>query len=486
MTTHASVPRASRAASFDIPSELASEPATRRLRTSERLPACLLAALFLLAAAGAPAPARANEIVLLDFSGGGNNDDEEQGNRKPFKNSTIIQRLDAADATMTAEQIANMMMDDIKKQMEDAYAGKWITFTKDPNQPGITKSIDFVAGVDDTAVPGSFGFFDGNKAWVLPDNFDFEVWIPDSAPGGAERDGKMNKAELTRALAKTAAHELGHMLLGAGHPASKSLTKAGEAADKPLALDPASSTLMAQGTNVFDLGDGADKLGFSKENMKKIEKLIGTSSAKGHKKPKKLKRAKQGDRDAVGTESSETTGRDGRFNPSIAPGLIFGDAGEQAMGTDVLLDAGTLTYELLFPETVGQVDSAFLDLGLYSLAGDLDALSMSFEGVDLTASLSGIDTSPVPSDTDPSGSQVVVSTIDLEDFFTLSELTSFFSDGSAVVELGVPTSAIYAVDFVSVDAFMAAPEPTTASALGIGLISWLFARRGPFPRRKIA
>ncbi len=447
-------------------------------------------------------PTSANEKVLLDFTGGGANNAEEQGTRGPFQNSPEVNRVARAAAgapavgplTPQQQQAVDaaimMMVDDIKTQMEAAYAGKWIEFfvkkaNTDPVPGGITKTIDFVSGVDDTAVPGSFGFFDGNKAWVLVDNFNHNVWIPANNVGGAakpEADRKLDKAELTRAIAKTTAHELGHQYLGAGHPAGAFIQKqpTADAKGKPLVLDNAKTSIMAQGYNVFDLGAGAGKLAFSDKNMKRIEKLIGTSKDNSHKPARPKKPAKNGTRDGLGTG---IVGRDMLFNPSIDPlSLPLG-----SFGTDVLLPAGVHAFELPFDQIVGQVDAAFLEIGIYgaNTAAFPGSVELSLGGIPLLGAMDGIDSSP--SDVDPStiGSQLLSVVVDLEDFASfggLPGLTGLFNNGANLVSIPLEISiapgfdSLIAIDFAELEVFMI-PEPTTGLLVLANLLIIVAMRR---------
>ncbi len=452
--------------------------------------------------AGTARKVDAKEKVLLDFTGAGANDAEEQGTRGPFQNSPTVGRAARAAAgapaigPLTIEQQAavdaaiDMMMNDIKTQMEAAYAGKWIEFVVkkkagDAVPGGITRTIDFVSGVDDTAVPGSFGFFNGDKAWVLVDNFNGNVWIPANNVGGAakaEADRQLDKAELTRAIAKTTAHELGHVYLGAGHPPSTSIQKAPEAdaRGKGLVLDPAKSSIMSQGFNIFDLGAGGGKLAFSAANMKRIEKLIGTSEANGHKPGRKKKSAKEGDRDALGTE---TGSRDSVFNPSIDPGIL--PAGTS--GTDVLLPDGVHTFNLTFDQIVGGVDAAFLEIGLYGVNTVLNpgSVELSLAGIPLIGALDSFDTTPSPIDPNPVGSQVLNLVLDLENivsFGGLAGLTGLFNDAANLVSVPLEISiaggfgGTIAVDFAELEVFMV-PEPATAILLACCLPLLAFNRR---------
>lgn len=154
----------------------------------------------------------------------------ETGGPKGLKDSPVVAALRTrlnqglpADQQMSIQQVANMLKTDIKKKVEEMYDCLDVEFTATEPDDRPYSVISFVscAKYRDGATLGVVEQIDRtneatpakntnrtDKGWVFLDEFQEEIW---DIQGGSEVQRHMTKEELANTIAKTAAHEFGHL-----------------------------------------------------------------------------------------------------------------------------------------------------------------------------------------------------------------------------------------------------------------------------------
>lgn len=174
---------------------------------------------LVLASAVASNPIFASQKVWLDFnneSGAtGGDEGDEQGTKGPFVDSPIVRSwIRPTDPRFdTPEEVAAVMMDLIKMQVEDDFRGFWVSFSQTDPDPdnGRRSIIDFPSGI---RIPNPFSEEDalglaekvdlGNRdptdnAWIAVDNYTSDEDVD-------------TFGEVVNELANGASHELAHLL----------------------------------------------------------------------------------------------------------------------------------------------------------------------------------------------------------------------------------------------------------------------------------
>lgn len=194
-----------------------------------------------------------SSLVFLDFDSVTVEDEFKkfkEGTPTKFVDSALVNRLDMEDGNGqdNKQEIANMIMNDIKSNLESLYSDYWITFTKEKPTEGKFKTLDFFGGVKRKGkISAGTAPLNGDKAWIFVD-----VWADTNLKFWRDgKDGLLDKTEVTNTLSKTAAHELGH-LFGLGENNSMRMKNEPGPDDTPTvgAIDTykPSSGVMAQGT----------------------------------------------------------------------------------------------------------------------------------------------------------------------------------------------------------------------------------------------
>ncbi len=432
----------------------------------------LAGALILLLAVGS-GPAHAKKKILINFEpeAGDLDGDINVGALAALKDSAIVMRLDAADATMNAQQIADMLKASILAEVQMIYMDVDVEFTTDKNAGGIDKTIHVVGGARDK--DGSLGFVRGlnsAKGWVMVDQYDQQdVWIE------PDQDRKLTKAEAVHAIGKTVAHELGHLF---GLPdvntmrAANSHTPAGGGAGTAgatKAIKPAAGT-MVQGIT-------PDKTPFKDDHLKKLQKDIG-KPAEGK---KKKDVATTGDKDLF---NQDEPGSRAGFEDVGVPRQIPGVLGPPDFdGTDATLPGGQLVLPLLLPPTFDPflIDSAFLEIRTHDVV-PIEMVQLSLQSsapipvppVDLLApTMDGVMNEFALLD-QPNGEYGSV-LMDLSHFASLGDLIQILgTDPLLVIEGGG-----FAVDYVELTVF-SVPEPAGFAIFTATVVVAAYRRR---PRR---
>lgn len=396
-----------------------------------------------------------------------------------FNDSTLVTRLQTLDPSKSRAQIATELQAAVDARLQAMFAGLNLRFT---SQVGGTDAIigafagqlyfDRAATGDKTAGRSDVA---ARRAIVVVDEFDIDrVFIPPPPAYGYIRRLEMHSAdtaphnEVANAMAKTIAHEVGHLFGLAGDVNRAGMTIQPEPGNGPV-LGPQDKVttnpdfgVMAQGLMILPTE-------FSADEKKFLGKVLGTTAGAGvpAQAPRLRDVIRVGDIDRFGTGETGVQ-RDMALAQSLATGRVVSEA-DDAAGTDTVLAAGTVEFVFLLTSPVASdLESAFLQVSLLNAgSGSVQHAWLRIGGVDL-------DLGDGFADLDAEG-------------ITTSVLLDLGSVPGALDRLrGAPSfgvrlelaSAGVAIDYLQFDAFgHEMPEPSTLALLTLMLPGLAVARR---------
>jgi len=421
----------------------------RSVGLSRRLPAALLAAMLTLCLAGAETSAA--EKVLINFAPAASDLDTDYINGDPvaFKDSAIVQRLADANDDMDAEMIAAKMMPAIVDAVKNIYMGINVTFTTDPTEEGINRTIHIVAGATDKE--NALGFVrtgQSLKGFVMLESYEKKnVFIePDQAR-------PLTQAEAINAIGKTAAHELGHIY---GLPDVNTMRQT----HKPMegeqipdganpAIKPASGT-MAQGVST-------EKTPFKDAHKKKLTEDLAKDREKDQ--------TTVGEADKFGSvPPEERNGFEDVITPqTILPSEIGLFTGPGPGFTNQMLPFALHQWQLTLPPTFDAfaMTSVFLEIRFYNVtpgaikcvfADEMDLLVGTMNEFFML---------------DQSGGEFGAVLVDLEEFAPLPVIQNMLSDNTLNLAI---CGGGFAIDYIRLTAYSESAPPCPWDVSGSGTV----------------